>query len=52
MLASLLIVVLLVGVAVAFIAFIFDEGSVGSKPTDSGYRYDFNEHQNYWAEDK
>lgn len=52
MLVSLLIIVLLVGVAVAFIGFIFDEGSVGGSPTDNGYRYDANEHQNYWAEDK
>ena len=52
MLVSLLVITMLLGVAVAFIAFIFEEGSIGSSPTDKGYRYDFNEHQNYWAEDK
>lgn len=52
MLASLFIILMLVAVIIGFIGFIFDEGKVGSKPTDNGYRYDANEQQNYWAEDK
>lgn len=54
-LASVVFGLLLFGFLAVVTAFLYSffnaEGSVGSHES-SGYRYDFDEHQNYWNEDK
>jgi hypothetical protein len=42
---------LIVGFFTILVSFFTDKGGVGSN-NSSGYRYNFQEHQNYWNEDK
>lgn len=46
-----LMVTVVFAVCYAVYLFIADDGGVGGAD-NSGYRYNFSEHQNYWNEDK